>query len=87
MRVLHVSSGNLFGGVEALLVALARERGLRPEMEPHFALCFVGRLSETLDEIGVPVHRLGGVRVSRPWTVWARGAGCGPFSIRSRSTP
>ncbi len=38
MRVLHVYSGNLYGGVETLLVTLARHRDLCPEMEPHFAI-------------------------------------------------
>ena len=40
-------------------------------MEPHFALCFMGKLSEALGGCGVPVHFPGNVRVSRPWTVWA----------------
>jgi glycosyltransferase involved in cell wall biosynthesis len=70
MRVLHVNSGNLFGGVETLLVTLARERGLCPDMEPAFAVCFGGKLEESLDAAGVAVHRLGDVRVRRPWTVW-----------------
>jgi glycosyltransferase involved in cell wall biosynthesis len=70
MRVLHVHSGNLYGGVETLLVTLARHRGLCPSMEPHFALCFESRLSEELADAGVPVHLLGNVRVRRPATVW-----------------
>jgi glycosyltransferase involved in cell wall biosynthesis len=69
MRVLHVNSGNLFGGIETLLLTLARQRALCPQMEPHFALCFEGRLSRELRACGVPVHALGEVRVSRPWTV------------------
>jgi glycosyltransferase involved in cell wall biosynthesis len=70
MRVLHVSSGNLFGGIETLLLTLARQRGLCPDQEPHFALCFAGRLSAELEAAGVAVHLLGPTRVSRPWTVW-----------------
>ena len=69
MRVLHVNAGNLYGGIETLLVTLARCRHLCPEMEPSFALCFEGRLSEELAEAGVPVHILGNVRISRVWTV------------------
>ncbi len=52
MRVLHVHSGNMYGGVETLLVTLARHRDLCPEMEPHYALCFEGRLSEELTAAG-----------------------------------
>lgn len=70
MRVLHIHSGNLYGGVESVLVTLARHRDLCQAMEPHFALCFESRLSKELGGIGVPVHLLGNVRVSRPATVW-----------------
>jgi glycosyltransferase involved in cell wall biosynthesis len=71
MRVLHVSSGNLYGGVETALVALARFRHLCPEMEPEFALSFEGRLSQELLETGVRVHQLGEVRTRKPWTIWS----------------
>src|SRR6266851_284974 len=70
MNVLHLSAGNLFGGVETLLVTLARQRGLCPEMTPHFALCFEGRLASELRDAGVSVRLLNEVRVRKPWTVW-----------------
>lgn len=70
LRVLHVYAGNLYGGVETLLTTLARHRALGAGMEPEFALCFEGRLSDELIEAGVPVHWLGQVRTSRPWTLW-----------------
>ena len=69
MKVLHINAGNMFGGVETILVTLARRRNLCPEMEPSYALCFEGRLSEELKATGVPVHFLGEARVSRFWTV------------------
>jgi glycosyltransferase involved in cell wall biosynthesis len=69
-KVLHINSGNLYGGVESILVTLARLRDLCPGMEPHFALCHQGRLSRELAEAGVPVVELAKVRISRPWTVW-----------------
>jgi glycosyltransferase involved in cell wall biosynthesis len=70
MKVLHISAGNLFGGVESLQVTLARHRGHCPEITPHFALCFDGRLASELRSAGVSVYSLGEVRVRRPWTVW-----------------
>lgn len=70
MRVLHIYSGNLYGGVETLLVTLARHRDLCPSIESHFALCAHGRLSEELTALGACVHRLGGVRVRSPLSVW-----------------
>jgi glycosyltransferase involved in cell wall biosynthesis len=70
VKVLHLYSGNLFGGVETLLVTLAKQRSVCPQMQPHFALCFEGRLATELRAAGVDVHILGKVRSSRPWTVW-----------------
>jgi glycosyltransferase involved in cell wall biosynthesis len=67
MKVLHVYAGNLFGGIETLLVTLARERHLCPAMEPQFALCFSGRLSQELIGTGVKVHDLGTVKLRYPW--------------------
>ena len=69
MRILHVHSGNLYGGVENLLTTLARCRDAYAGLEPEFALCFEGRLSSELQASGAPVHLLGNVRVSRPLTV------------------
>ena len=70
LRVLHVNSGNLFGGVETILVTLARLRHLCPGMDPCFALCHEGRLSRELAKTGASLKLLGKVRISRPWTVW-----------------
>ena len=70
MRVLHLYSGNLYGGIEALLVLLAQDRALCPAMEPEFGLCFDGRLSAELEEAGATLYRLGSVRLARPRSVW-----------------
>lgn len=70
LRVLHCVAGNLYGGVESVVRTLAACRSLAPGMEAGFALCFDGRLAEELRGEGAAVHRLGGVRFSRPWTVW-----------------
>jgi glycosyltransferase involved in cell wall biosynthesis len=70
MKVLHLYAGNLFGGVETLLITLAAKRNLCPEMQPDFALCFEGRLASEIRATGVYVHMLDNVRVSRPWTVF-----------------
>lgn len=69
LRVLHVNAGNLYGGVETVLVTLAAGRHLCPEMEPEFAVCFEGRQADELRATGARVHVLGPARVSRPWTV------------------
>jgi glycosyltransferase involved in cell wall biosynthesis len=69
MRVLHIVSGRLYGGVETALVATARNRQLCPEIEQEFALCFDGRLCDELTATGAPVHMLGKVRVRYPLSV------------------
>ena len=69
-RVLHICTGNLYGGVETFLVTLARFRDLSPDMEPEFTVCFEGRLSRELRSAGVRVHNVGAVRVRNPFSVW-----------------
>ena len=71
MRVLHLAAGNLFGGVERVLVTLAKLRHLAPDMQPEFGLSFRGQLWGELAATGVTVHDLGAARSSRPWTVVA----------------
>jgi glycosyltransferase involved in cell wall biosynthesis len=70
MKVLYLNSGNLFGGIETLLVTIARHRTARPAMIPEFGACFAGRYTEALRETGVAVHEFGPARMSRPWQVW-----------------
>ena len=69
VRVLHINAGKLYGGVETLLVGLARNRDLAPAMKPEFAVCFEGRLRAELVETGVPVHMLGKTRIRRPISI------------------
>ena len=70
LKVLHVSSGNLFGGVERFLISLAESRDVASEMRSEFALFFPGRQADELHRAGATVHLLTRVRLSRPWTVW-----------------
>jgi glycosyltransferase involved in cell wall biosynthesis len=71
MRVLHVYSGNLFGGIEAILVAIARRGTHGISVRHEFALCFDDRLSAELTAAGARVHLLEPVRLSRPHTARA----------------
>lgn len=70
MRVLHLYAGNLYGGIETYLVALAKTQALLPQMQHEFALCFSGRLSAELQDAGAVVHQLGTVQIRKVWTVW-----------------
>ena len=69
MRVLHITSGNMYGGVETFLTTLLRERSSAPDMQPEFAVCFEGRFSSELEMLGHIPNRLAPARLSRPLTV------------------
>ena len=75
MRVLHVASGRLYGGVEQMLVTIARERAATPEVEALFAVAAPGRLAEALTTTGARVQLLGDVRLSRPGSIVRARAG------------
>jgi glycosyltransferase involved in cell wall biosynthesis len=68
VRVLHVYSGNLYGGIESILVAMARRGGAGDD---EFALCFEGRLTAELAAAGATVHVLGPVSMRKPYTAAA----------------
>lgn len=65
VRLLHVAAGNLFGGVEVMLSALASV-GDGARLHSEFALCFEGRLERELLARGAVVHRLGATRLRNP---------------------
>jgi glycosyltransferase involved in cell wall biosynthesis len=69
MKVLQIYAGNLFGGVERLLVALATETSSTSSLGRHFALCFHERLWDELQSTSALIHDLGHTRISRPWTL------------------
>jgi len=69
VRVLHVHAGNMYGGVEAIMLTLARQRHATPGMESSFALCFAGRFSEALQAAEAPVYWLGNVRIRQPLSI------------------
>jgi glycosyltransferase involved in cell wall biosynthesis len=70
VKVLHLHSGNLYGGVETFLLTLARLRHLAPSMDMSVALCFDERIAAELRREAVPTSIFGAVRLRRPDTVW-----------------
>lgn len=70
IKVLNIYAGNLFGGIEVLLLSLANKDISLESMIFHFALCFEGKLVNELRSIDASkVDILGNVKISRPWTV------------------
>ena len=70
MRVLHAHSGNIYGGVETMLLTQVQQRHSAPMMETSFALCFEGQFSRELAAAGAPVHWMGRARVRQPLSIW-----------------
>jgi glycosyltransferase involved in cell wall biosynthesis len=68
MRLIHIYSGNLYGGVERVLVAFAR--AARPDLPQTFALAYDGRLRRELDSAAADVITIGAARARAPWTIW-----------------
>lgn len=69
MKVLHVYSGNLYGGIERLLSTIARYDTQNARIDNHFALCFRGRLWDELLQTGATPYELGVVRLRFPWSL------------------
>jgi glycosyltransferase involved in cell wall biosynthesis len=69
LDVLHLSAGNVYGGVERIVSECAISRALCPWMRPSFGVCFEGRLSQEIEASGARCVHLGAARVSRPHTV------------------
>ncbi len=69
MHVVHVASGRLFGGIEQMLLTIARARQLTPDVTVTFAIAAPGRLEQELRSSGVELHALGDVRLSRPASI------------------
>lgn len=69
VRVLHVHAGNMYGGVEAMLLTHVQQRNLCPGLQTSFALCFDGRFSEEVNAAGATVYSLGHARVRQPLSI------------------
>ena len=61
MNILHVHSGNIFGGVERMLETLSPASSGRLPVHSTFALCFEGIVADRLRAAGATVHVLGAV--------------------------
>jgi glycosyltransferase involved in cell wall biosynthesis len=69
LRVLHLHTGNIMGGVESILLSLVRHSPLAPDLKMDFALCHEGFFARDLVDAGARVRGLRPVSYGRPWTV------------------
>ncbi len=67
MRILHIHSGNLFGGVETVLRCFAQAQD---HHQHEFAFNFDGRIAGDLRALGSKVYNVGEVHASDPFSVW-----------------
>lgn len=70
MRCLHLHSGNLFGGVETVLLTLVEGQSYAVDWQFEFAFAFDGPVVQRMLHLVDNVHLLPAVRTSRPWTIW-----------------
>ncbi len=70
MRILHLHSGNLYGGVETVLRTMARCRGSVLNFQQDFALCFEDRIAAELRDAGAEPLMLGPVHASQPLSIY-----------------
>ena len=71
MKVLHLNSGRLFGGIERALITLAECRGVTPRLNSSFAVAAPGRFHQEILNTGAHVNLLGDVRLRRPRSIVA----------------
>src|SRR5580698_2268741 len=83
VRILHVYSGNLYGGIETFLRTLAQHAG-DADVTTEFALCFEGRLAEELRTAGASLHILGAARARSPRSIAAVRRGLGETLRKGR---
>jgi hypothetical protein len=69
VKVLHLNSGRLFGGIERVLITLASCRGLTPRMNSSFAVAAPGRFHQEIRNTGALVNLLGDVRLRSPRSI------------------
>src|SRR4051812_28935320 len=69
LKVLHVHSGNMIGGIESVLLTFAEFANTCPEFQQEFALAFDGRFATSLRSTGVTVHNVPAVQLRNPFSV------------------
>lgn len=69
LRILHVHSGNMMGGVESMLLTMAESAASCPPLEQEFALVFDSRFADFLRAAGAKVHRLREAQLRNPLSV------------------
>jgi glycosyltransferase involved in cell wall biosynthesis len=70
LRVLHVHSGNIYGGIERALETMAMVSKGEAAPAPELAVCFDGRLAAGWRAAGLVPHVLGPARLAWPASVW-----------------
>jgi glycosyltransferase involved in cell wall biosynthesis len=71
LSILHVHSGNLFGGIERAILTCVENLHLAPSIRFEFALCFTGKFSEEVAVAGQTIHKLPEVRTRNPLSIVA----------------
>ncbi|MGZ4787333.1 MAG: glycosyltransferase family 4 protein, partial [Terriglobales bacterium] len=63
IRMLHLHSGNIMGGIESLMLTMAESAGFTPDTKHEFALTFDAEFAAHLRRTGATVHLLPRIRL------------------------
>lgn len=69
LRVLHITAGNIFGGIERTLETIVLHPEACPQAGHEIALCYWSRFASEIEAAGVPLHTLGEAHIRYPWTI------------------
>ncbi|HWR13925.1 MAG TPA: glycosyltransferase family 4 protein [Terriglobales bacterium] len=69
LRILHLHSGNMMGGIESALLTFAEFASGCPELQQSIALAFKGIFADSIGCAGMKVHELPSVHLRNPVSV------------------
>jgi glycosyltransferase involved in cell wall biosynthesis len=69
LRVLHLHSGNIIGGIESMLRTIAEYAPACPNLAQELALAFDGDFAQSIRDSGLRVHLLPSVQLRYPLSV------------------
>ena len=70
LRILQVCTGNLYGGVETVMINMAQARAAYRDLVCEYSVCFEGSFKDQLAATGVTVHSIPSARLRNPLSVW-----------------
>lgn len=68
-NILHLVAGNLFGGIERMLITIGLNANLCPRVKHSFAVCYSGVFSKVMRANGFSIHEFGKASFRNPFSL------------------